>query len=235
MLLATSIRHRLLLGQGKNLLGKSWNTACSVESPLFMSWTKASHNRKLLNKNQACVSSFVRYNSTDTTDQTTTTATTHAKMGLGPLNKEEELQEKERVAGLSDFQKEIELRDLDKQLARVNMLRRINTGELYTMRGQFKALMQDYGMPFMVWYWTIWGTTAVLTYGAINVFGVDAMEIISWADGFTGFDLTSKVDPTLGTIGLTIAVNELIEPLRLPFVVLTTKPIVKFITDRRLI
>mmetsp|Transcript_11267 Transcript_11267/g.15790 ORF Transcript_11267/g.15790 Transcript_11267/m.15790 type:complete len:231 (+) Transcript_11267:162-854(+) len=230
MLLATSIRHRLVLGHGKNLLGKSWNAAFSIESSSFMSWT-TSNNSKLVHKNQPCVSSFVRYNSTDTNDQTAT----NAKIGLGPLNKEEELKEKERVAGLSDFQKEIELRDLDKQLARVNMLRRINTGELYTMRGQFKALMQDYGMPFMVWYWTIWGTTAVLTYGAINIFGVDAMEIISWADGFTGFDLTSKVDPTLGTIGLTIAVNELIEPLRLPFVVVTTKPIVKFITDRRLI
>lgn len=53
------------------------------------------------------------------------------------------------------------------------------------------------------------------------------MAVISKVDSFTGYDMTSKIDPTLGTIGVTLVVNELIEPIRLPLVVMTTKPIVE--------
>ena len=41
-----------------------------------------------------------------------------------------------------------------------------------------------------------------------------------------GWSLSNHVDHTVGTIGLTIAVNELLEPVRLPLVVVTTKPVV---------
>jgi hypothetical protein len=51
-----------------------------------------------------------------------------------PMTKEEEEAEKQRVSKLSDYQKEMELRDLDRQIAKLNMLRGINNGELYTMR-----------------------------------------------------------------------------------------------------
>jgi len=47
------------------------------------------------------------------------------------------------------YQKEIELRELDSEIARLQTLRGINTGELYTMRGKFKALTRDYGIGFM--------------------------------------------------------------------------------------
>ena len=61
----------------------------------------------------------------------------------------EEDDEKERVAGLTPFEKDMvlhmELRDLDRQLALLNMRRGINTGELYTTRGKLKALSRDYG------------------------------------------------------------------------------------------
>mmetsp|Transcript_19097 Transcript_19097/g.27864 ORF Transcript_19097/g.27864 Transcript_19097/m.27864 type:complete len:194 (+) Transcript_19097:37-618(+) len=143
------------------------------------------------------------------------------------LSQEEEEKEKARVASLSKYQTELELRDFDKEIARLNTLRGINTGELYTFRGKFKALARDYGMAFMAWYWTVWMSTAALTYTAIEFGNVDAMAIIAKADTYTGFDLCSKIDPTLGTIGLTIAFNEMLEPIRLPIVVLTTKPIVE--------
>uniref|UniRef100_A0A7S3PU42 DUF1279 domain-containing protein n=1 Tax=Chaetoceros debilis TaxID=122233 RepID=A0A7S3PU42_9STRA len=140
--------------------------------------------------------------------------------------KEEEDQEKLRVESLSKFEKEMELRDLDKQLSKLNTLRGINTGELYTIRGKFKALARDYGMPFMAWYWCVWMSTAALTYGAIEAGGIDAMALIAKSDTYTGFDLHSKVDPTMGTIGITLVFNEMLEPLRLPIVVVTTKPVV---------
>lgn len=44
------------------------------------------------------------------------------------MTKEEEEAEKKRVSKLSDYQKEMELRDLDRQIAKLSMLRGINTG-----------------------------------------------------------------------------------------------------------
>jgi len=152
------------------------------------------------------------------------TPTRHFSM----LTPAEEETEKERVSKLSSYQKEMELRNLDEQIAKLNTLRGINTGELYTLRGKFKALARDYGIGFMVWYWTVWCSTAVLTYGAIELGNVDAIAMLAKVDAWTGYEISTKVDPTLGTIGLTLAVNECLEPLRLPVVVLTTKPVVHF-------
>jgi len=148
------------------------------------------------------------------------------------LSEDEEKKEKERVAGLSKYAKEMELRDLDKEIARLNTIRGINNGELYTFRGKFKALARDYGIGFMIWYWTVWSTTCALTYASIELGNVDAIALIAKADGLIGFDLSSKVDPTLGTLALTLAVNEMLEPLRLPIVVLTTKPVVEAFSPR---
>jgi len=149
------------------------------------------------------------------------------------MPKDEEEKEKERVANLSKYNKEIELRDLDKKISKLNTLRGINTGELYTLRGKFKALARDYGVGFMIWYWTVWSSTALLTYAAIEVGNVDAIALIAKADAWTGYDISTKVDPTFGTIGLTMAVNEMLEPLRLPVVVLTTKPVVEAFSSKQ--
>jgi hypothetical protein len=150
------------------------------------------------------------------------------------MTKEEEEAEKKRVAGLSSVQKDQELRQLDRQLALLNMKRGINTGELYTLRGRFKELARDYGLPFMMWYWTVWFSTALLVYGAIEVGGIDALEILATVDKYMGWSLSNHVDHTVGTIGLTIAVNELLEPVRLPLVVVTTKPVVDTLFPRKL-
>jgi len=149
-----------------------------------------------------------------------------------PLTYQEEEHEKARVSNLTPYQREIELRNLDAHISRLNTLRGINTGELYTWRGKFKALARDYGIGFMVWYWAVWSSTAVFTYMAIDYGGVDVVAVLQNIDARTGWDLTHKVDPTLGTIGLTVLVNELLEPLRLPIVVVTTKPVVHFFQRR---
>lgn len=145
------------------------------------------------------------------------------------LPPEEEEKEKTRVAALSDYQKEMELRNLDADIARLQTLRGINTGELYTLRGKFKMLSRDYGMGFLAWYWTVWFATAGLTYAAIEVGGVDPIMVMSKAEMWLGWEhgaISGKVDPTLGQLGLVIVLNECLEPLRLPVVVMTTRPVV---------
>ena len=77
---------------------------------------------------------------------TTPRRTILSSSSFSSLPPEEEKEEKSRVDSLTPYQKEIELRKLDQQLSRLNTLRAINTGELYTFRGKFKMLSRDYGM-----------------------------------------------------------------------------------------
>jgi len=67
---------------------------------------------------------------------------------------------------------------------------------------------------------------------AIEAGGVDAIAILAKVDSLTGFEISTKVDPTLGAIGLALGINECLEPIRLPLVVLTTKPVVNLFTKR---
>ncbi|CAB9518018.1 expressed unknown protein [Seminavis robusta] len=141
------------------------------------------------------------------------------------MTKEEEEAEKNRVSKLSDFKKEQELRKLNREILRLNMLRGINTGELYTIRGRYKLLLQEYGVPMMVWYGAVWLTTGSALFVLAEVGGMDTMAVLAYADQYTGFDMVSRVDPTLGKLGIILILNELLEPVRLPFVVLTVKPV----------
>jgi hypothetical protein len=127
--------------------------------------------------------------------------------------------------GLTEFAKDQELRHLNREIARLEMLRGINTGELYTWSGRYKVLARDYGIPLVVWYWACWCSSAVLCYGAITIFNVDAVALLAQVDAKTGWSLMDKVDPTWGKLGLVVILNEVIEPLRLPFVIVTVKPV----------
>lgn len=145
------------------------------------------------------------------------------------LPPDEEEKEKNRVESLTPYQKEIEMRNLDADIARRQTLRSINTGELYTLRGKFKILARDYGTGFLAWYWTVWFATAGLTYAAVELGGVDPIMIMSKAETWLGWEygaISGKVDPTLGQLGMVIVINECLEPLRLPIVVVTTRPVV---------
>ena len=143
-----------------------------------------------------------------------------------PMTEEEQQAEKERVASLTPFQKDQELRNLNRQIAKLELLKGINTGELYTWRGRYKALARDYGIPLVAWYWCVWCSTAVACYGAIHLGGVDVMALVENIDLKFGWHLASKVDPEIGKIGMTLVLNELIEPIRLPIVIVTLKPVV---------
>jgi hypothetical protein len=56
-----------------------------------------------------------------------------------PMTEQEDEKEKARVAHISPEQKDQELRELNRQLVRLERLRGINTGELYTWSGRYKV------------------------------------------------------------------------------------------------
>ena len=142
-----------------------------------------------------------------------------------PLTKEEQEHEKARVEQLSDFAKEQELRQYNREIAKLEMLKGINTGELYTWSGRYKALARDYGMPLIAWYWGMWISTLGISWLAIDVGGVDVVTILHQLDAWTGYDLSGAIKPEYGKIGLAIALNEALEPIRLPIVIVTVKPV----------
>lgn len=154
---------------------------------------------------------------------------TSEKRWYTPMTPEDEEIEKARVSHLSPEDKEKELREMNRKIAFLEMKRGINTGDLYTWSGRYKALMRDYGFPLFVYYWAIWSTTGISMYLAIDIGGLDAMEVLAKVDSFFGWSLQEKVDPQMGKIGLALVMNEMVEPVRLPFVVATLKPAMEFI------
>lgn len=158
-------------------------------------------------------------------DASSSTNTATTRRYYTPMTAAEEEAEKARVQGLTAFAKEQELRRLNREIARLQMLHGINTGELYTWTGRYKVLTRDYGFPMLAWYGALWATSAAAIYAAIEVGGVDAMALVAYVDSYTGWNVVSHIDPTMGKIGLTMVVNEMIEPLRLPVVILTVKPV----------
>ena len=156
----------------------------------------------------------------------------HIQSGITTKITQEEIDlEKERVSQLTDYQKTLELRNIDTQLKRLQTLHAINVGELDTFKGKYKALVRDYGLPFMAYYWVVWACTFGAVYVSIDIFGVDAMAILENIDVRMGWSLADKVDPTVGNVGLAVVANEFLEPIRLPFVVFTVKPVVDRISD----
>jgi hypothetical protein len=85
---------------------------------------------------------------------------------------------------------------------------------------------------FLAWYYTVWVGMFSAVFVGIEYGGVDALEIISQLDHYTGFDIASRISPTLGSAAVSAAINECLEPIRLVFVVSTTKPVVKMFTER---
>ncbi len=85
---------------------------------------------------------------------------------------------------------------------------------------------------FLAWYYTVWGGMFSLIFVGIEYGGVDALELISQLDHYTGYDFASKINPTLGSAAVSVVINECLEPIRLVFVVSTTKPVVNMFTER---
>jgi|EP01043_Picozoa_sp_COSAG02_P022376 hypothetical protein len=66
-------------------------------------------------------------------------------------------------------QREAAIDELDREIKILTRRRAVLSGELYTLRGRFKAMGRDYGLPFMVWWTAVWLATGVGIFSAISV------------------------------------------------------------------
>lgn len=84
-----------------------------------------------------------------------------------------------------------------------------------------KDTAAKYGKFFVLYYSGVWALTGLACVGTIEYVGADAALGVArqWVD----ID-TSRFNPRFVNIGVGLAINELIEPLRFPLGVLTVKP-----------
>jgi len=150
-----------------------------------------------------------------------------------PLSAADEQEENFRVNALTPAEKAAELESLDAMIRSLQHRLGINNGDAYSWRGRFKNLSANYGLPFMVYWTSVWCATGVGCYAAMEYGGVEALPLIQHLDQLTGFDLANKIDPSLGNIAVAVAVNEMLEPIRLPFIVATTQPVVDSLMGKK--
>jgi hypothetical protein len=84
------------------------------------------------------------------------------------------------------------------------------------------------GMPFLAWWTGVWVVTGIGIYSTMEIFGIDVLGMLQTTLPSNEYIDFSKVDPKTGNVMTALAVNELIEPIRFPFVLLTVKPVIKW-------
>jgi hypothetical protein len=157
-----------------------------------------------------------------------------------PLTQAQQAGERDRLSRLSPQRRERErvclersiadlyqLQDrLKRNISQLEYLRDMNTGAAFSWSERYKATAREYGMPLLAWYGAVWTTTALFCYGTISIFQIDTLQVLRSVDARTGWSLSRKINPTMGKIGMALFANEVLEPIRLPTVLVTIKPVV---------
>lgn len=100
--------------------------------------------------------------------------------------------------------------------------------------GKFMAVFAQFGVPFLLWWSTLYVGTGVGLYVAFDtnvIAGADAIKFIMDM-GLDRLVDVDRINPTYGNMALAAIVNELLEPLRFPFA-LATIPTVKRIFSKK--
>ncbi|KAF1330994.1 hypothetical protein FI667_g2589, partial [Globisporangium splendens] len=99
--------------------------------------------------------------------------------------------------------------------------------------GKFMAVISQFGLPFVVWWTTLYIGTGVGLYVAFDtglIAGSDAIDFIM-SMGLDKFIDPQNLDPKYGNMALAVVLNECIEPIRFP-IALATIPTVKRIFSK---
>lgn len=88
-------------------------------------------------------------------------------------------------------------------------------------------MLKLYGPVYMVYGGVVWISSGIAIYGVLATTGVDVLPAIVAVDDALGWDLASRVDPSLGLVAVSVALNELLEVVRFPFCVATTPAVAR--------
>jgi len=102
--------------------------------------------------------------------------------------------------------------------------------------GKFRGLLEKYGKAFLAYYVAAWFFTGVSLFGALQLDVVNYFTIVKSAKraatitglgGFVDIERLDTIDPVCGKLGLAVAVNEIIDPLRILFCIATINPLLR--------
>lgn len=102
-----------------------------------------------------------------------------------------------------------------------------------TKPGKFMTVISQFGLPFIVWWTTLYVGTGAALYVAFDtglIAGADAIKFIMDM-GLDRFIDVNTLNPTYGNIALAAVLNECLEPLRFP-IALATIPTIKRIFSK---
>ncbi|KAG7381206.1 hypothetical protein PHYPSEUDO_006292 [Phytophthora pseudosyringae] len=99
---------------------------------------------------------------------------------------------------------------------------------------KFLGTLQQYGLPFLVWWTSLYLVSGVSIYVALDTGLVSGNSIIDFIMqmGLDKFIDPARLDPTYGNIAIAVIVNECIEVIRFP-ITLATLPYVKRVFSRK--
>ena len=140
---------------------------------------------------------------------------------LNNLNqiKEENEQLKRELKQLK-LQYEEEMSDMNKQMEELK--KKKPAGKLF-------GLVSQYGLPFVVWWTTLYGISGVGIYFAIEnglIGGGDAIEWIR-ASGLDQYIDVEKLNPKYGNVAAAVVINEVLEVVRFPIAAATTATVAR--------
>ena len=85
-----------------------------------------------------------------------------------------------------------------------------------------KDLVTEYGVPFLI-YWTgVWACTGVSTYVLLEATQIDSIALMA------KIGVNLDISASTGNIATAVAINEMMEVVRLPFCIATFKPMHRY-------
>ncbi|POM61818.1 hypothetical protein PHPALM_29109 [Phytophthora palmivora] len=99
---------------------------------------------------------------------------------------------------------------------------------------KFMGTLQQYGLPFLVWWTSLYLASGVSIYVALDTGLVSGASIIDFImqNGLDKLIDPARLDPTYGNIAIAVIVNECLEVIRFP-ITLATLPYIKRVFSRK--
>ena len=94
-----------------------------------------------------------------------------------------------------------------------------------------RAMIAEKGVPFVIWYGTIWAGGIAGFYTALEYDLLSYKSIVDFTKtiGLDRIYDVEQLDPKKGKLAIAFLANELVEPIRIPLALVTLNPILRIL------
>ncbi len=122
------------------------------------------------------------------------------------------------------------IQQLEKQVQELQAKLGDSAGKKASGHG-IRALIAEKGVPFVIWYGTIWASGIAGFYAALEYDIISYKSIIDLTKSI-GLDRlydVEQIDPKKGKFAVAFLANEVAEPIRIPLALVTLNPILRLL------